>query len=325
LLKCSVVIPVYNGAHHLRACLQALQAQTVSAEMYEVIVVEDGSTDDSLHLRRDYPVRWLRQRHQGPAVARNTGIAAARGELVLFTDADCEPAPNWVEAMCAPFQEPHVSGAKGVYGTHQPSLVARFAQAEYEDKYRRMGGRATIDFVDTYSAAYRRHALMASGGFDTCFPMASVEDQELSFRLAKAGHRLVFQPDAVVYHQHPATVWAYARRKYIIGYWKVLVHERHPDKLVKDSHTPQVLKLQMMLVAVLLPLLVLATIWLWLWLLVGIVAFLMAVTMVPFIVRVWRTDRMVALVVPSLLVVRALALGAGFAAGLVRQRVCRSG
>ena len=322
-LRCSVVVPVYTGARHLRDCLQALDWQSAPRDSYEVIVVEDGSTDDSRQLKLWPEVRWLQQAHQGPAAARNLGVAAARGELVLFTDADCEPAPDWVASMMAPFGDPRVSGVKGVYGSRQRSLVARFTQLEYEDKYRGMVDRETIDFVDTYSAGYRRHILQAAGGFDTRFPTASVEDQELSFRLAKAGHRLVFQPEAVVYHQHPPNLWAYARRKFRIGYWKVLVHRRHPDKLVQDSHTPQVLKLQMLLMALLLPAIVVGLIQPGLWWVPAAVALLLGASMVPFCWRVWQSDRAVVLVAPLLLTVRALALGLGFEAGLVRQYVCR--
>jgi len=315
-----VVVPVHNGARYLCNCLQALERQSVPRDSYEVIVVWDGDADDHQQLGQWPGVRWLQQAHQGPAAARNLGTASAHGEMVLFTDADCEPAPDWVSLMLTPFGDSRVSGVKGVYATNQQSLVARFAQLEYEDKYRRMVGRETIDFIDTYSAGYRRRILQSAGGFDTRFPTASVEDQELSFRLAKAGHRLVFQQTAVVFHQHPATLWAYVRRKFRIGYWKVLVHRRHPDKLISDSHTPQVLKLQMLLLAMLLPAVgVSMAVARW-WLVLG-VALALTCSMAPFCVWAWRRDRGVALIAPMLLVTRSLALGLGFATGLIGQSI----
>ncbi len=112
-----------------------------------------------------------------------------------------------------------------------------------------MAGAANIDFVDTYSAAYRREVFLANGGFDTIFPTASVEDQELSFRLAEKGYRLVFVPAARVYHRHNPTLRAYVRRKFYIGYWKALLAAWHPARMVRDSHTPQTLKVQMALAA----------------------------------------------------------------------------
>src|SRR5687768_9263299 len=90
----SVVVPAFNAARTLPACLDTLIRQEVG-EPYEVIVVDDGSTDTTLAVAASYgpPVRVVRQPHRGPAAARNAGIRAASGEIVLFTDADCEPAP----------------------------------------------------------------------------------------------------------------------------------------------------------------------------------------------------------------------------------------
>lgn len=315
----SVVVPAYNGVRCISGCLEALMHQTISPESYEIIVVDDGSTDDTPGVVRRYPVRCLSQSHSGAAAARNLGWRVARGSLILFTDADCTPAPDWIEAMCAPFKDSRVSGVKGIYRTHQRNLVARFVQLEYEEKYQRMERQAAIDFVDTYSAAYRKSVLQAAGGFDVRFPNASVEDQELSFRLAKAGHRLVFQPKAVVYHQHPDTVWKYVRRKFRIGFWKALVHLRHPDKLVRDSHTPQLLKLQMFLLVAGVITLSLACVLgsptaLWL---AAVQCALFFATMVPFARRAASSDLAVLPIVPAMLIVRSVALASGLTCGII--------
>jgi lipopolysaccharide/colanic/teichoic acid biosynthesis glycosyltransferase/GT2 family glycosyltransferase len=313
----SIVVPVHNGANHIGACLKALSHQSVPQDTYEVIVVDDGSTDDTAQVVRRYPVRLLAQNRQGAAAARNRGLSAAQGDLVLFTDADCEPAPDWIEQMCAPFEDSQVSGVKGIYRTRQKSLVARFVQLEYEDKYRHMAQDQYIDFVDTYSAGYRRDVLRKVDGFDTSFLID--EDQELSFRLAKSGHKLVFQPSSIVYHQHASTVAAYVKKKYCIGYWKVLVHMKHPDKLLKDSHTPQVLKIQVGLMPVLTATLCLSIGGMLPWGAFGTALAAFELTVLPFCVKVAARDWAVGLVSPFLLLVRAGALAAGLAAGVVSR------
>jgi len=315
----SVVIPVYNGAGTLPACLQALGHQTCPPS--EVIVVDDGSTDSTAAVAAQFGARLLSQEKSGPAAARNLGAKAACGTLILFTDSDCIPARDWVERMAAPFADPTVSGAKGEYRTRQPEFVARFVQQEYQDRYDRMVGRRQIDHVDTYSAAYRRDLFLFAGGFDTIFSSASVEDQEFSFRLAGQGHRLVYVPGAVVYHRHNRTLGEYVRRKFWIGYWKALITRRYPAKLINDSHTPQGLKLQIGLAALggfLLALSIFVSNWRfmraggWLsWLCLLLSAF-------SFYKKIVQRDRPVLWAAPLLIFARAWALGWGFLLGNLR-------
>jgi cellulose synthase/poly-beta-1,6-N-acetylglucosamine synthase-like glycosyltransferase len=212
-----------------------------------VIVVDDGSTDDTLQVLARYPeVRVVSQANAGPAAARNRGVREASGEIVLFTDDDCEPFPNWLTEMLKPFDDPDVVGAKGVYRTRQPEVAARFVQIEYEDRYRMMARQATIDFIDTYSAAFRRDRFIESGGYNTAFPVACCEDSELSYRMSARGWRMVFVKMAIVWHQHPATLTSYLRRKVKFAFWRVPAVKRTPGKMVKDSHHPQLMKLQLL-------------------------------------------------------------------------------
>jgi glycosyltransferase involved in cell wall biosynthesis len=246
-LEASVIVPARNAARTLGPCLESLLAQKAPGKTFEIIVVDDGSVDDTAAVARRYPVLCLSQPRMGPAGARNVGVRNARGGIVLFIDADCQAAPDWLVQMLKPFADPSVSGAKGSYRTRQREWVARVVQAEYEGKYRYMRKSRQVDFIDTYSAGFRKDIFSWAGGYDTSFPYPSVEDQEFSFRLARAGCRMVFNPDAVVYHLHADSLGTYFRKKFRIGYWKVRVLRRHPGKLWRDSHTPQILKAEMVL------------------------------------------------------------------------------
>ena len=321
----TVVVPAYNAAIEIGRCLAALERQTQPRSLYEIIVVDDGSTDGTADaISPADRVRVIRASHRGPAAARNAGVREARGDAVLFTDADCEPTNDWIEQMLAALTDSATVGAKGTYRTRQKGLIPRFVQIEYEEKYERMVRADTIDFVDTYSAAYRRSVFLENGGFDESFPSASVEDQEFSFRLAAQGHRLVFAPRAVVFHRHPATLGAYARRKFRIGYWKAKVHRRHPGKVWNDSHTPATLKAQVGLVLAATGALVagLANPMALVLFTALVIAFLF--TTVPLLVLAVRRDRAVAVVAPGLIVVRALALGLGLVVGILGE-LARSG
>src|SRR5207244_7067980 len=93
--KVSVVVASYNGARTLKTCLESLSQLNYSD--YEIILVDDGSTDNTSEVAKHYPaVRYIHQPNQGLSVARNTGIAAASGEIVAFTDSDCRADPDWL-------------------------------------------------------------------------------------------------------------------------------------------------------------------------------------------------------------------------------------
>lgn len=327
-LSYSIVVPVYNGALTIVRCLDALAAQTVAPECYEIIVVDDGSTDGTAELIGDWRVahphinlRLLCQANGGPAAARNHGAETARAPLLLFTDADCAPVRAWIAVISAPFQDPEVIGVKGAYLTAQSSLVSRFVQAEYEDRYDRMCDQPQIDFIDTYSAAYRRSVFVENRGFDPALRIC--EDQEFSFRLAQKGYRLVFAPAARVSHLHDGNLREYFHRKYSIGFWKALMIRWHPERMVQDSHTPQVLKVQIVLLAATFGLIALALLGLawaplsWAWAGVGAASLLFLATTLPFTLKLARGSPALALIGPGMLVVRALALGSGYLNGTI--------
>jgi GT2 family glycosyltransferase len=316
----SIVIPTFNGASRIGNCLDSLVKQATDRDV-EILVVDDGSTDNTANLVRSYPsVRLLAQANAGPASARNRGALEATGKILLFTDDDCVPMPDWLAAMLQPFQDPDVVGAKGIYRTHQQSLAARFVQIEYEDKYRMMAGLPSIDFIDTYSAGFRRDRFLEMAGYDTSFPVACAEDVELSYRMSARGWKMKFVPAAIVYHTHPDTFLRYLKKKYKFAFWRVLAVRKNPTKGVKDSHTPQVMKLQLLfapalLLAVVLDLAVRPRVPASALVVAG---FLMST--LPFALRAFRKDPVIGLLSPVLLAARACAQVLGVAGGLINAR-----
>lgn len=307
----SVIIPVLNSSVPLRCCLEALGKQ-VTSRSFEVVVVDDGSQEDLSALRQEFShcldLRWERLAvNRGPASARNRGIAIATGEIILFTDADCRPGSDWVECLSAPFCDPNVSGAKGIYRTDQRGVWARLSQLEFEERYQLLQSCTDLDFVDTYCGAFRRADLLAVGGFDEQFRRADNEDVDLSFRVKKRGGRFVFVPAAIVHHRHRDSLSAYARLKFGRGYWRMRVYRKHPDKAGRDSYTPWTLKAQMLLL-LLFPLAICTRRnfgrWVAVWFL----------TCGPQIKLAWKFDPGLSFLIPFFHFIRDLALLAGIVA-----------
>jgi glycosyltransferase involved in cell wall biosynthesis len=316
-MSASIIIPTFNGASRIGKCLDALLPQTVGSDA-EILVVDDGSSDGTASVVAHYAgVRLISQANAGPAAARNRGALEAKGTIVLFTDDDCVPMADWLSAMLEPFKDPEVVGVKGVYRTHQKALAARFVQLDYEDRYRLMAALPEIDFIDTYSAGFRRDRFLEMNGYDTSFPVACAEDIELSYRMSARGWKMKFVPGAIVYHTHPDTFSRYLKKKYKFAFWRMLALRKNPKKTLKDSHTPQIMKLQLLFAPALLlaigfdllarPIVPAS--------LLVCVAFLFST--LPFMLRAIPKDPIVGLLSPALLAARACAQGSGVTAGLI--------
>lgn len=324
-MSVSIIIPTFNGASRVGDCLDSLLEQTAGRDA-EILVVNDGSTDNTADVVARYSdVRLITQSNAGPAAARNRGALEARGTIIMFTDDDCVPMPDWLAAMIEPFDDPNVVGVKGIYRTRQRRLAARFVQIEYEDKYRRMASLPQIDFIDTYSAGFRRDRFLEMNGYDTRFPVACAEDVELSYRMSARGWTMKFVPAAIVYHTHPDTLWKYLKKKYKFAFWRVLAVRKNPNKAVKDSHTPQLMKLQLLFAPALLLAIfrdlvvhpkVPASV---------LVCAVFLVSTLPFAWRALWKDPIVGLLCPALLAARSCAQVLGIVAGLIYARSKRSG
>jgi GT2 family glycosyltransferase len=238
----SIVVPAYNASATISRCLAACAAQTYPA--HEIIVVDDGSTDGTAAVARAVPgTIVIAQVNAGPATARNAGARAATGDLVVFTDADCVPHPDWIEAL-ADTLPPTVAGLGGTYALANPeSWLAGCIQAEiaarhagFMDGLPPEAAAVDVDFLGSFNVAFRRDVFLAAGGFDPRFRAASAEDNDLSYRLTAAGQTLCFTPAAVVAHYHPEQVWPYLRTQARHGYWRVFLYSLHPGRSGGDRY-----------------------------------------------------------------------------------------
>ncbi|MDA8141155.1 MAG: glycosyltransferase [Desulfobacteraceae bacterium] len=323
----SVIIPAYNAEKTIAACLESLIRQSLPVTAYEVIVVDDGSSDATAQIIQRFPVTLIRQKNQGPAAARNAGAEAARGDIIVFTDSDCELEELFLFNITRPFADPAIAGVQGRYQTRQKSLTARFCQYEIEERYEIYQRSRYITMIGTYAAAFRRQIFLDNGKFDTRFPIASGEDFAFSGRLAAQGYKLVFVPDAVCFHRHPETVKKYFRQKYFRAYWRNLLYKLNSKAILQDRYTPQILKLQTLFLLV-SPLFVFFLVILGLRSGYELPSALLALWMLFFTASTlplgrltWKHSPSVALWVPLFALIRAAALSSGLVHGFWSQNV----
>lgn len=314
----SIIVPVYNAEATVENTIRALLDQDYKGK-YEIIFVDDDSTDRTTHMIMKYDaVKLVTQEHGGPARARNRGAKVARGDTLVFTDADCVPEDNWLSNMMKPLEKDEIDGVQGAFRTRQKSVIARFVQQEIEDRYTKMQKEKFIDFVSTYSAAYRKIMFLEEGGFDETFTTASGEDTELSYRLASKGHLLFFNPGAIVYHTHPDNLWWYLKMKAGRAYWRTKTYGKHAGRMVKDSYTPQVLKLQIGLFYLFAFGMITSALYHPAAYTAAGSAVLLFVSSLPFSLRVMAKDFFVGLISPIMVFLRSGAFAYGLLNGILR-------
>jgi glycosyltransferase involved in cell wall biosynthesis len=202
----SIVIPAYNAAGELVALLQSIQASTF--DNWEVLVVDDGSTDGTIGLVEALPVRVLRTpRNGGPAGARNLGARAARGDILLFLDSDVLLEPETLGEVASFFRSrPDRSVMIGVYSP-EPANEGPwplYKALQCYSYYRGFPPVKDVTLLWAAVAAFRREAFLASGGFDERFGRPSMEDLELGRRISGTTP-IALNRRVVVRHRFPET------------------------------------------------------------------------------------------------------------------------
>jgi GT2 family glycosyltransferase len=196
----SIIVPAYNAAHLLPKCLAALRP-ALSPDT-DLVVVDDGSTDDTAATASAFGARVLRRAAPGgPAAARNHGVAQTAGAILVFVDADVEVAPGAVARAVRTLDDaPELAGVFGSYDAYpsDPGLVSQFRNLLHHWVHQRSRAEAFTFWAGF--GALRREAFVAVGGFDERGRTAVIEDVELGYRLSAAGYRLRLDRDLLCTH-----------------------------------------------------------------------------------------------------------------------------
>jgi GT2 family glycosyltransferase len=227
--RVSVVVASFNGERTLPACLASL-AQ-LNYPDYEVILVDDGSTDSTAQIAAKHPnVRYLRHAaNHGLSVARNTGIAAATGEIVAFTDADCRADTDWLYYVVGELLNSAFVGMGG------PNLLPPEDSAVAAAVMASPGGPAHVMLTDRQAEhipgcnmVFYKWALAEIGGFDPIYRRAG-DDVDVCWRLQQAGYKLGFSPAGMVWHYRRSTLGAYLKQQIGYGEAEALLVRKHPE------------------------------------------------------------------------------------------------
>lgn len=239
----TVVIPVKDRAEELRRCLGSLERVRYPADLLEVIVVDDGSRDESAAVAQAFGARVVASggRGLGPASARNWGAREARGELLAFIDSDCTASPGWLDGLAACFDDPEVAAVGGrVEGMHCATRLDR-----YEAKMSSLclgghprSGREGDDtfYLPSCNLLVRRADFLEVGGFREGMHVG--EDVDLTWRLRDRGHCILYVPRGWVYHEHRNRLGAFLRRRFEYGTSEALLHGLHPARTKKMAVPP---------------------------------------------------------------------------------------
>jgi GT2 family glycosyltransferase len=235
LPRISVVVCSYNGSGTLRECLTGIAS--LRYPDYEVVVVSDGSTDDTAQIAADFEgVRVVETPQRGLSSARNTGMEASSGEIIAYIDDDAIPDPDWLTHLAASF----ASGAYAAAGGPNvaPAGSGRVAQCVANAP----GGPTHVllsdrdaEHVPGCNMAIRKVALEGIGGFDAAFRVAG-DDVDVCWRLLDSGQHIAFSPGAVVRHHRRSSVRGYLRQQRAYGKAEALLERKHPQKYSASGH-----------------------------------------------------------------------------------------
>ena len=227
--RVSVVVATYNGSKTLRGCLHSLKK--LNYPDYEVIVVDDGSVDSVPDIAQSVEgIRYIRQDNMGLSVARNTGMNAATGEIVAYTDDDCRADEDWLYYLAG-----DLAGSDFVaMGGHNflptdDGLTAAAVMAAPGGPIHVMLTETEAEHIPGCNMAFRKTALEEIGGFDPIYTKAG-DDVDVCWRLMNTGHRIGFNPAGFVWHYRRSTVKAYLKQQMGYGEAEALLERKHPDQ-----------------------------------------------------------------------------------------------
>ncbi len=214
----SVIVPAYNAENCIEYCLKSLL--NLNYPSYEIIIVDNNSTDRTKEIIKKYPVNYLFENKRGSYSARNKGVKHATGEIICFTDSDCIVDKNWLTEIIKPFKYNKVGGVGG-------KIIPLFNDSNVIEKYSaKLVSNKLMNkthWICTANAAYRKDLIK----FDEKFK--SWGDYDLSYRLYRNHIKLSYKKEAIVYHASRKTLKGLVKQIFRYGFYHLMYIKKNHD------------------------------------------------------------------------------------------------
>ncbi|WP_281166856.1 glycosyltransferase [Segetibacter koreensis] len=230
----SIVVCSYNGSATIKDTLEGLMK--LQYGNYEVIVVDDGSKDDTANIVRRYPVKLISTRNKGLSSARNTGMYNAKGDIIAYIDDDAYPDPHWLQYLAYTYiNSNHVAvGGPNIIPAEDGYIATCVANAP--------GGPVHVLATDEIAEhipgcnfSVRKNVLVQVGGFDPVYTSAG-DDVDVCWRIQEAGYTIGFHPSALVWHHRRNSLKAYWKQQKGYGKAEALLERKWPQKYNAFGH-----------------------------------------------------------------------------------------
>lgn len=234
----SVIIPTYNRKDELELLIPSLARQDFDPEKFEILVVDDGSKDDTevfmeamTSLYIDHNIRYIKQENQGPGTARNNGMENAFGEYYIFVDSDTIIPPQWLKSIddflsenqCDAFGGP--DKAKDDFSPFLKAVDYAMTSFIGTGGMRGSKGKKLANYYPrSFNMGLRKEVFGKIGGFNQ---WRHGQDLDFSYRIEKAGFKTLYIPDAYLYHKRRTSIWRYFKQVYNWGVTRVNLWKTH--------------------------------------------------------------------------------------------------
>ena len=216
LSNISIIVPVLNASRDIDGCIKSLINQNYPKDRYEIIIVDNGSTDNTISILNRYykchnNIKILYESKKGSYSARNTGIRNSDGEIIAFTDSDCIASKDWIRELYNGFTSEDVGCVVGAVRSYQDNryeedtLAERFSKNKDIMSQKRTLNSNFLPYGETANTAFRKDVFNKIGYFDEIFKSGG--DADIAWRMQlSTGYKLIYRPESVVEHHHRVTL-----------------------------------------------------------------------------------------------------------------------